>query len=183
MHGRSGTSDPLDAAKNSGLGRLSAPRSDGIGTERPSAPHLPEEQAAEDADFADEGAGEVLAVNSLAPAAGKLHKHALVEGFEEPLPLEALDAEDPALSRRRVGGWGRSCACACQDSLEELPPPHVAGGHSRPLKPPYEHIPRAPPGLLQRLAEVEKLEGKSQEGGAEESRNHLAWNARASKAV
>ena len=43
--------------------------------------------------------------------------------------------------------------------------PDYAGGHSRPLKPPYEHIPRAPPGLLQRLAEVEKLEGKDRAWG------------------
>ncbi|CAE7833532.1 unnamed protein product [Symbiodinium sp. CCMP2592] len=136
--GRSGTADPAAAVKNSGLGRLSAPRSDGLGAEQPSAPHLPEEPAAEDADFVDEGAGEAIAVDALAPAAAMLHKNALVEGFDEPLPLEALDP---------------------QDSLDKLP--HVAGGHSRPLKPPYEHIPRAPPGLLQRLAEVEKLEGKS----------------------
>ncbi|CAE7216352.1 unnamed protein product, partial [Symbiodinium microadriaticum] len=135
---RSGTADPAEAVKNSGLGRLSAPRSDGLGAEQPSAPHLPEERAAEDADFVDEGPGEALAVDALAPAAAMLHKNVLVEGFDEPLPLEALDP---------------------QDSLDKLP--HVAGGHSRPLKPPYEHIRRAPPGLLQRLAEVEKLEGKS----------------------
>ena len=96
---RSGTADPAEAVKNSGLGRLSAPRSDGLGAEQPSAPHLPEERAAEDADFVDEGAGEALAVDALAPAAAMLHKNALVEGFDEPLPLEALDPQDQEASR------------------------------------------------------------------------------------
>ena len=110
---RSGTADPAEAVKNSGLGRLSAPRSDGLGAEQPSAPHLPEERAAEDADFVDEGPGEALAVDALAPAAAMLHKNVLVEGFDEPLPLEALDPQDQKASQNTPLNSLQSCKLQC----------------------------------------------------------------------
>eukprot|EP00931_Biecheleriopsis_adriatica_P047305 TRINITY_DN27254_c0_g1_i1.p1 TRINITY_DN27254_c0_g1~~TRINITY_DN27254_c0_g1_i1.p1 ORF type:complete len:627 (+),score=109.26 TRINITY_DN27254_c0_g1_i1:42-1922(+) len=127
---------------NSSLGRLAPPRLDGLGTERQSDVSQDAHQDA-DPSFEDVSPDEIAAARAMVPVANKLHKHAaLADGFDEPLPLEALGDESDRALEPLSAAWG---------------------GENRQLRPPLEHRPRAPLGLLQRLAEVENFEASSQQ--------------------